>query len=141
MDVKRWTKREREIYKEAQAMLTEGTNAPAFSQRFFSQGGRLSELGPDEAARRRVVASELYAWLRQQFEELRRQEAEAFERETRALSGRLTITVPKSLHAALKREAMAEGVSLSELIRLKLGVSYRTATHMLAGVLPRASSG
>lgn len=141
MDVKRWTKLEQEIYREAQAMLAEGTNAPAFSQRFFSHGGRLSSLGPDKAARRRVVESELYQWLHEQFDVLRRQEAEAFERETRELSGRLTITVPKSLHAALKREAMAEGVSLSELIRLKLGVSYRTSAHTLAGVLPRASSG
>lgn len=141
MDVKRWTKREREIYKEAKALLAEGTNAPAFAQRFFSQDGRLAELGPDEAARREVLRSEVYAWLRQQLDVLRQREVEAFERETRALSGRLTISVPKSLHAALKREAAAEGVSLSELIRLKLGVSYRAAARMIAGDAPLASSG
>jgi hypothetical protein len=40
--------------------------------------------------------------------------------------------MPKSLHAALKREAAKEGVSLSELIRLKLGYPYHLLTSILA---------
>ena len=41
------------------------------------------------------------------------------------------MVVPKSLHAALKREAVQEGISLSELIRLKLGVAYRDIAGLL----------
>ena len=55
-----------------------------------------------------------------------------FERETRSSSGRLTVVVPRSLHGALKGEAANEGVSLSELIRLKLAVPYRQMTELLA---------
>jgi len=54
-----------------------------------------------------------------------------FEKEIAAHSGRLTVVVPKSLHAALKKEAAQEGVSLSELIRLKLGVAYRDVADRL----------
>jgi len=37
-------------------------------------------------------------------------------------SGRFVVRVPRSLHAALDREAAAEGVSLSQLVVAKLAV-------------------
>ena len=117
--------RERGIFDEARRMLADGTNALEFSSRFFGHEGLLSELGSDRRARRKLSESELYRWLQHQVGLLRRKEAARFERELEAASGRLTITIPKSLHVALKREARDEGISLSELIRLKLGFSYR----------------
>ncbi len=47
--------------------------------------------------------------------------------------GRLTVSVPRRLHVALKREAAGEGVSLSELIRLKLSWPYRQVTSQMLG--------
>ena len=43
-------------------------------------------------------------------------------------SGRFVVRVPKSLHAALEREASAEGVSLNQLVVTKLAVRLDRAT-------------
>lgn len=105
-------------------LLSGKVSAPELSALFFGPGGRLGALGKTEAQRKSLVDSDLYEWLQAQLAHLRQREVEQFEREIAELSGRLTVVVPKSLHAALEREAVHEGVSLSELIRLKLGVSY-----------------
>lgn len=49
----------------------------------------------------------------------------------------MTLIVPKSLHAALKREAALEGVSLAELLRLKASVPFRDISARIAGLGPR----
>jgi predicted HicB family RNase H-like nuclease len=131
MDVKTLNKTEREIYQEAEQLRARGTSAPAFSARFFGSDGLLRKLWKTEADRKAVVASELYQWLKQCLAEIRDREVAEFEKEVASLSGRLTVVVPKSLHAALKREAVQEGISLSELIRLKLGVAYRDVAGLL----------
>jgi predicted HicB family RNase H-like nuclease len=120
-------KAEREIYEEARELLETGTGVTAFVERFFGPAGKLAAWSKNEAERGKLVQSELYQWLQRQAAELRRQEAQIFERDAEACSGRLTITVPRSLHAALKQEARWEGVSLSELIRLKLAVPFQLA--------------
>jgi hypothetical protein len=60
----------------------------------------------------------------------------AYRGEVAQASGRLTLNLPRSLHAALKREAASEGVSLNELIRLKLGLVYRDALQALMASQP-----
>ncbi|MEQ8785383.1 MAG: toxin-antitoxin system HicB family antitoxin [Pirellulaceae bacterium] len=45
-------------------------------------------------------------------------------------SGRFVVRLPKSLHAALEREAAREGVSLNQLVVAKLAVSL---SHLQAG--------
>ena len=129
--MKHLTKTEQAICRDAQRMLAEKASAALFSSYFFGPTGSLRQLWKNEAERKQVVASELYQWLSERLAELRTQEAQAFDQEVETFSGRLTIVVPKSLHAALKREAVHEGVSLSELIRLKLGVAYRTMAQLL----------
>ncbi len=124
---------EGEIYREAQNLLSRESSAIAFSARFFGPDGLLRRLWKTDAERKAVVASELYKCLQRSLSELRDREAAEFEREIASHSGRLTVVVPKSLHAALKREAAQEGVSLSELIRLKLGVAYRDVANLLVG--------
>ncbi|HEX9736579.1 MAG TPA: toxin-antitoxin system HicB family antitoxin [Thermoanaerobaculia bacterium] len=126
--------REREIHRQATQLLERGVDAPTFSARFFGPQGALAQLGQGRETRERILRSELYGWLKARFEELRLRDAASFEQETRTASGRLTVVVPRSLHAALKSEASSEGVSLSELIRLKLAVPYRQVTDLL---LPR----
>mgnify|MGYP001566508706 CR=1 FL=1 len=123
----------RVIYKEARRLLSRNVTAPELSARFFGQGGLLGTLSKAESERRALVSSELYKWLQAQYTELRQREVREFERQISELSGRLTVVVPKSLHAALKREAVHEGVSLSELIRLKLGVSYSVMVQSTVG--------
>lgn len=131
MDVKTLNKTEREIYQEAEQLRVRGSSAPAFSARFFGSDGLLRKLWKTDAERKAVVASELYQWLKKCLTGIRDREAAEFEKEVASLSGRLTVVVPKSLHAALKREAVQEGISLSELIRLKLGVAYRDVAGLL----------
>lgn len=131
MDVKALNKIEREIYQEAERLHAQGVSAPIFSAQFFGSDGLLRKLWKTDLERKAVVASELYKWLQQSLIELRERDAAVFEKEIASLSGRLTVVVPKSLHAALKREASQEGISLSELIRLKLGVAYRDAANLL----------
>jgi hypothetical protein len=125
---------ERDLRNEAEEMLRRGTTATAFSARFFGPGGGLQAIAPEPEDRRAVVGSELYRWLQTSLAELRRKEAAEFDRLVASVSGRLTVVVPRSLHAALKNEARAEGVSLSELVRLKLSLPYRqTAGWLLVG--------
>jgi predicted HicB family RNase H-like nuclease len=94
----------------------------------------LQEIAPGAEGRRAIVGSDLYRWLQASLASLRREEAAEFDRQVESVSGRLTVVVPKSLHAALKNEARAEGVSLSELVRLKLSLPYRqTAGWLLVG--------
>lgn len=130
MNVSELNRAEKSVYNEAKQMLSEGTTAADFSSRFFAQGGALSKLSAKVGERKALVASELYKWLKERLNELRQKEASSFESEVQRASGRLTIMVARSLHAALKEEALFEGVSLSELIRLKLSIPYKTTARL-----------
>ena len=132
IDESRLDSKEQKIYRKATELLGSDVDAPAFSARFFGPESELARLGRNREQRKAILRSELYRWLKARYEELRFRDAGRFEQETRAASGRLTVVVPRSLHAALKSEAASEGVSLSELIRLKLGVPYRQMTDLLA---------
>ena len=123
--------RQREIYRHAVQLLERGVDAPAFSARFFGSNGELAQLGEGREERQEILESDLYRWLKARYTELRLQDAARFEQESRSAAGRLTVVVPRSLHGALKSEASSEGVSLSELIRLKLAVPYRQMTDLL----------
>lgn len=122
---------EKTLQSEAKKMLKSGVTAPEFSAHFFGPAGKLASLCSTPAERKLMVSSEIYRWLQQQLAILRAQEAELFNQETKALSGRVTIVIPKSLHAALKQEATSEGVSLSELMRLKLAVKFSQSARRL----------
>jgi predicted HicB family RNase H-like nuclease len=119
------------IYRAASDMLAEGTDAPTFSARFFGPKGEMNRLGRTREDREKIVKSDLYRWLKSKYEELRPRDAAQFEQDLKPASGRLTVVVPRSLHSALKDEAASEGVSLSELIRLKLTIPYRQMTDLL----------
>lgn len=122
---------EKRVYDNALRMLNEGMDAPGFSASFFGADGEFSRLGTTREERERILKSDLYRWLKLKWEELRLADASRFDDLLTRASGRLTLTVPRSLHAALKSEAAAEGVSLSELIRLKLTIPYRQMADLL----------
>lgn len=138
MDPSKWDETEERLKALASHMLHSGTDATTFSMRFFGPKGELGVLGETREDRERIAGSDLYRWLTERYEELRLRDASRFEQDVKSASGRLTVAVPRSLHAALKREAAAEGVSLSELIRLKLSVPYRQVANLL---VPRTGSG
>jgi len=46
-------------------------------------------------------------------------------------SGRFVVRIPQSLHAALEREAVAEGVSLNQLVVAKLAVGLGRLTSLV----------
>lgn len=133
---------ERTIYRRAIDLLDKGVDAPTFSTSFFGPEGALSQLaGKDRESRKKLIESDLYRWLKDHYSRLRLRDAARFNQDLKAASGRLTVVVPKSLHSALKNEAQAEGVSLSELIRLKLAVPYRQMTDLLIpeGIPPKTA--
>jgi predicted HicB family RNase H-like nuclease len=123
---------EKQIHKAAAETLRHGTTVAAFTDAFFGPEGMLRRLWQTKADREALVKTELYRWLQQQIAQLRRQEAQAFAKEVETLSGRLTVVVAKSLHGALRTEAAEEGVSLSELIRLKLSLPYSETISLLS---------
>lgn len=129
---------QRRVYRKATELLEHGVDAPTFSARIFGHQGELARLGSDRERRQEMLRSDFYRWLKARYSELRLRDAAQFERETRSASGRLTVIVPRSLHSALKGEAASEGVSLSELIRLKLAVPYR---QMVDRLVPRPLAG
>lgn len=136
-DESKLNKAEEHLKETATRMLQAGTDAPTFSARFFGPKGELRGLGETRKDRELILRSELYRWLKEKYEELRLRDAAAFEQDIKVASGRLTVAVPRSLHAALKSEAAAEGVSLSELIRLKLSIPYRQIANIL---IPRTKA-
>jgi predicted HicB family RNase H-like nuclease len=123
---------EKVIYQAAVEALRQGTTVAAFTEQFFGPEGMLRRLATTKAEREVLVKTKLYQWLKEQVVEMRRTEAKAFNQETATLSGRLTVVVARSLHSALRREAVEEGVSLSELIRLKLSLPYSEAVALLS---------
>jgi len=130
--VKSPKKVEGDIRHEANEVIAKGVSAAEFSARFFGPEGKLRTLWTNETGRKRVVQSQLYKWLQRRLAEIRLREAEGFEKAISDLSGRITIVIPKSLHWALKGEAALEGVSQSEMIRLKLAVPYRLIAQAIA---------
>ncbi len=116
---------EQALLREAEALLKRGTTATEFSAHFFGPKGKLLSLCHTQEQRAALAQTSAFEQLQQMLSALRSKEAKAFEKEIGQLSGRVTITVPRSLHAALKREAAFEHVSLSELMRLKLSVPYK----------------
>lgn len=131
LNPKELTKLEKELHAEALNLFAQGVSAPLFSSKFFGQEGLIRKLWKTDEERKVVVSSKLYKWLQKRLADLRQREVQNFEENVSALSGRLTVVVPKSLHAALKNEAQREGVSLSELIRLKLGIAYQDMVQVL----------
>jgi hypothetical protein len=88
---------------------------------FDPREGLIAKAYPTREARAAFVKTEEYRALRQLV-------AESMDRHglveggTPRKSGRFVVRLPRSLHAALEREAIAEGVSLNQLVVAKLSV-------------------
>lgn len=121
--------------------LESARTAPELTRALFGPGGLFAEAGRTREDREQLLLHPLYQEAQARLSELRRAEVARFEsdlEELEARPARLTVQLPRSLHTALKCEAAREGVSLSELIRLKLGLPYAFLTRtMISEPLPR----
>ena len=91
--------------------------------------GLVARAYPTREAREAFVKSEEYR-------KIRKLVANAMERHglveggTPKKSGRFVVRLPESLHVALEREAIAEGVSLNQLVVAKLSVGLGRLTGL-----------
>lgn len=91
--------------------------------------GIVSQAFDTRAEREAFVQTEEYRKIRQLLEEARDRFG-LVAGATPKKSGRFVVTLPRSLHAALEREAAVEGVSLNQLVLAKLALQLKD----LAGV-------
>ena len=94
--------------------------------------GLIARAYPTRKAREAFVKTEEYRRLRQLV-------ADSMDRHglveggTPRKSGRFVVRLPRSLHAALEREAVAEGVSLNQLVVAKLAVGLGRMAGLAVG--------
>lgn len=123
MDQSRYAKLERAILDEARAMYDRNASVGEFSGRIFGPDGLLRQMWSNDDERHELVKSTLFKRLQDQLHELGAREVEQFERDIAASpdTDAVAVALPRKLHSALRDEARAMGLSISELIRRKLG--------------------
>src|SRR5262249_52642733 len=97
--------------------------------------GLIARAFPTRAEREAFVKTEEYKKIRALIDEAR-QRTGLVAGATPKKSGRFVVRLPISLHAALEREATAEGVSLNQLVVAKLAAQLSTVLERCPGVLP-----
>jgi predicted HicB family RNase H-like nuclease len=116
------------VLKEAQALARRaGSWADLSNALFDPANGLLTRAYPGRAEREAFLQTEQYRQIRELLSEAidRHGLAEGAEP---TKSGRFVVRLPRSLHAALEREAEQEGVSLNQLVVAKLAAQLRTLT-------------
>jgi hypothetical protein len=93
-----------------------------FSNALFGIGGKLGELFPTESERTQFTRTSEYEAVMQMMDELQGPETED-------CSGHFMVRGPRSLHAALMKEAESEGVSLNQLCISKLSMQLRAIVN------------
>lgn len=86
---------------------------------FDPMSGIVAQAFPTRTERESFVQSEEYKKIKKLLEEARDRFG-LVDGATPTKSGRFVVTLPRSLHAALEREAAVEGVSLNQLVLTKL---------------------
>lgn len=112
----------KELLKEAQQAAREAETWADLSNFLFNPvDGLVAKAYPTRAAREAFVKTKEYRKIRQLVSDAMERHG-LVEGATPRKSGRFVVRLPQSLHAALEREAAAEGVSLNQLVVAKLGV-------------------
>lgn len=106
----------------AKRKVKECDNWIDFSNALFGIGGKLGELFPTESERTQFTRTPEYEAIMQMMDELQGPDTEDF-------SGHFMVRGPRSLHAALMKEAEAEGVSLNQLCISKLSMQLRAIVN------------
>jgi len=112
----------KELLKEAQRAAQDAESWADLSNFLFNPvDGLVAKAYPTRAAREAFVKTKEYRKIRQLISDAMQRHG-LVEGATPRKSGRFVVRVPQSLHAALEREAAAEGVSLNQLVVAKLAV-------------------
>jgi hypothetical protein len=106
----------------AKRKVKECDNWIDFSNALFGIGGKLGELFTTEPERTQFTRTPEYEQIMQMMDELQGPEADDY-------SGHFMVRGPRSLHAALMKEAEAEGVSLNQLCISKLSMQLRAIVN------------
>jgi hypothetical protein len=93
---------------------------------FAPHHGLLARAYPTKAERAAFVKTDEYRQIQALIWETRERTG-LVEGATPRKSGKFVVRLPQSLHAALEREARAEGVSLNQLVVAKLAVQLKDA--------------
>jgi predicted HicB family RNase H-like nuclease len=118
------------VLKQAKRIASSCTTWADLSNALFDPvTGLVARAFPTREARSAFVKTSQYKQIRQLLTAAMERHG-LVEGATPSKSGRFVVRLPKSLHAALEREASAEGVSLNQLVVAKL--SHRL--ERLAGV-------
>lgn len=112
--------RAKEVLVEAKLLAEQAANWADLSNSFFDPiDGLVATRFPDAAERAEFRKSDAYSQLHGLVEQKMQQTGVVAGAEP-TKSGRFVVRVPKSLHAALEREAESEGTSLNQLVVTKL---------------------
>jgi hypothetical protein len=94
---------------------------------FAPRTGLLAKAFPLGPARAEFVKTSEFKAINQLLEDAMKRTG-VIEGATPRKSGKFVVRLPSSLHAALEREAVDEGVSLNQLVVAKLAVQLKTAS-------------
>jgi predicted HicB family RNase H-like nuclease len=122
------TSKEDHLLEQAKHLATSARTWADLSNALFDpEDGLLTRTFPTAEARAAFVKTEQYKAIRRLLDDLV-DRAGLVEGATPTKSGRFVVRLPKSLHAALEREADAEGVSLNQLVVTKLSIGLGKLT-------------
>jgi hypothetical protein len=111
-----------ELLKEAERAARDMESWADLSNFLFNPvDGLVAKAYPTRAAREAFVQTAEYRKIRQLVSDSRQRHG-LVEGATPKKAGRLVVQLPQSLHAALEREAIEEGVSLDQLVLAKLAL-------------------
>src|SRR5437879_5795979 len=111
-----------DLLKEAEQAAREAETWADLSNFLFNPvDGLIAKAYPTREARQAFIRTEEYRRIRQLISDARQRHG-LVEGATPKKSDRLVVQIPQSLHVALEREAMEEGVSLDQLVLAKLAV-------------------
>ena len=114
------------ILAEARALAEKSKTWADLSNALFDPlDGLVIKVFPDASDRANFRKSEAYAKLHALVEDKMRETGVAAGSEP-TKSGRFVVRLPKTLHAALEQEALAEGTSLNQLVLAKLAAQLGT---------------
>jgi HicB family len=115
--------------KAEQAAREAATWADLSNYLFNPVDGLVARAYPTRQAREAYVKTEEYRKIRQLITDAIERQG-LLEGATPRKSGRFVVRLPQSLHAALEREAVSEGISLNQLVLAKLAVGLGRLTGM-----------
>ncbi len=117
--------KEQKLLERAKKLASAAPTWADFSNALYDpESGLLAKAYRDEGERAAFTKTPEYQEIRRLMAQMMRRTG-VVEGATPLKSGRFVVRVPKSLHAALEREAADEGVSLNQLVVAKLAVGLK----------------